>query len=76
MSKRDFRDTENLVTRSQKLLTRVNTFIIWLLVNVLNDPENITCLLGKDKCWRHFHTGEAVIKYVWTPENISAKSCT
>ena len=31
--------------------------------------------MGKDKCWRHFHTGQAVIQYVQTPENIAAKSC-
>ena len=37
--------------------------------------ENITCPLGKDKCWRHFHTREVVIQYVRTPENIAAKSC-
>ena len=37
--------------------------------------ENITWPLGKDKCWRHFHTGETVIQYVWRPENIAAESC-
>ena len=30
--------------------------------------------LGKDKCWRHFQTGEAVIQYPWTQESKAAKS--